>query len=141
VLRRITGGVGRLVLTLVAAVAIGFGVPLLWVWIGSVIQGGEEGTSVDASTAVAMLLGIVLTYLLVLVVGGWLQARFGTRPPGDQRPVRYPWTRSMRDEPYRPGQRKLSPLESAFVLTAIVVSAALLLWFFLWAGSPLPQGA
>ena len=44
----------------------------------------------------------------------------------------------MRDEPYRPGSEKLTPVEAVFVGTAIVASIAMLIWFFAFAGSPLP---
>ena len=45
----------------------------------------------------------------------------------------------MRDEPYRPGSDKLSPVEAVFVGTAIVASIAMMIWFFAFAGSPLPS--
>jgi hypothetical protein len=138
-LKHLGEGVGRLVLTVFAALTIGVGVPLLWVWIGSKLQSSAEGTSVSGATAAAMFVGIVLTYFLVLLVGGWIQARLSGQEP-QRGPSRDPWTRSMRDEPYRPGERRLSPLESAFVFTAIVVSAAFMIWFFVLAGSPLPSG-
>jgi hypothetical protein len=54
-------------------------------------------------------------------------------------PPRYPWNRSMRDEPYRPGTSKLSPVEAVFVGTAVVASIAMMIWFFAFAGSPLPS--
>jgi hypothetical protein len=132
-------GVGRLVLTVSAALVIGVGVPLLWVWIGSKLQSSAEGTSVSATTAAAIFVGIVLTYFLVLLIGSWIQARFSDRQasPG---PSRHPWNRSMRDEPYRPGESRLSPLEGAFVITAIAASVAFMIWFFVLAGSPLPSG-
>jgi hypothetical protein len=89
-----------------------------------------------------VFVGIVLTYIAIMVVLGWIQSRLGEpEQPSGRRPVeRHPWNRSMRDEPYRPGERALTPLETMFVTTAIVASVAFLLWFFLFAGSPLPQG-
>ena len=44
----------------------------------------------------------------------------------------------MRDEPYRPGTSKLTPVEAVFVGTAVVASIAMVIWFFALAGSPLP---
>jgi multisubunit Na+/H+ antiporter MnhC subunit len=126
----------RLAIAIVLALAIGFGVPLLWVWIGSKLQ-GTGSDSVNSSTAAVMFVGIILTYIAILVVVGFLQGRAG--PDEDRPPPRYPWNRSMRDEPYRPGAKQLTPIESAFVFTAIVVSAAFMLWFFVLAGSPLPN--
>jgi len=133
----------QLVLTVVGALAMGLGVPLAWVWIGSKIQGTTGDSSVDSSTAAVMLVGIVFTYIASLLVAGWAQNRLraaegeaGEAP----KPVRHPWNRSARDEPYRPGERKLTPVEAIFVTTAIVASLAFLAWFFLLAGSPLPNG-
>lgn len=126
----------RLAIAIVLALAIGLGVPLLWVWIGSKLQ-GPGSDSVDSSTAAVIFVGIILTYLALLVVASVVQGRSAS---GEERPPqRYPWNRSMRDEPYRPGTKRLSPIESAFVFTAVVVSAAFMLWFFVFAGSPLPN--
>ena len=130
----------RVVLIGAGALLVGFGVPLAWIWIGSKLQGTTGESSISASTAAVVFVGIVFTYLGLLILFGWLQSRFGEPPeeragPG---PSRHPWNRSMRDEPYRPGERALSPLETLFVTTAVVVSIAFLLWFFIFAGSPLP---
>jgi hypothetical protein len=126
----------RLAIAIVLALGIGLGVPFLWVWIGSKIQGGGSDT-VNSSTAAIIFAGIVVSYLFLLFLGGWIQA-LGTSKE-DQPPQRYPWNRSMRDEPYRPGEKKLSPIESAFVFTAVVVTGGFMLWFFVFAGSPLPN--
>ena len=40
----------------------------------------------------------------------------------------------MRDEPYRPGEKRLTAIESAFVFTTVVVTAAFMLWFFVLRG-------
>jgi hypothetical protein len=127
---------GRFVLEVVAAIVVGAGVPLFWIWIGSLMQGARGAQGVEASTAIIMVLGILISYTVVLMIAGAIQARGeGSRRP----PTRYPWMRSMRDEPYRPGTDKLSPVEAVFVGTAIVASIAMLIWFFAFAGSPLPS--
>ena len=130
------GHAARLAIAIVLALGIGLGVPLLWVWIGSKLQGGGTD-SVNDTTAAIIFAGIVVTYLFLLFVAGWIQARGQTQE--ERAPIRYPWNRSMRDEPYRPGEKKLSPIESAFVFTAVVVTGAFMLWFFVFAGSPLPN--
>jgi multisubunit Na+/H+ antiporter MnhC subunit len=125
----------QLVIAIVLALGVGLGVALAWVWIGSKIQ-GTGANSVNGSTAAVIFVGIVLTYLALLLVIGWFQTIGGgaeRRPP-----VRYPWNRSMRAERYQPGTRRLNPIEGAFVFTAIVVSGAFLVWLFALAGSPLP---
>jgi hypothetical protein len=136
-MKRASGKTGRFFLEIGAAVAVGAGVPLLWIWIGSLIQGSRGAQSVEASTAVIMVVGILLTYTIVLIVAGAIQARTGDEQ--SRGPTRYPWMRSMRDEPYRPGTGKLSPVEAVFVGTAIVASIAMMIWFFAFAGSPLPS--
>ena len=125
----------KLILAILLALAVGFGVPLLWVWIGSRLQGAGSD-SVNSSTAAVIFVGIIFTYIAILFVVGLVQARGGA---GQERPpTRYPWNRSMRDEPYRPGTQKLSPVETVFVGTAVVASIGMLIWFFAFAGSPLP---
>ena len=132
-----SGRTVRFVLEIVAAIVVGAGVPLFWIWIGSQIQGSRGAQSVEAGTAVIMVLGILISYTVVLVIAGMIQGREG--PSSPRRPNRYPWLRSMRDEPYRPGTDRLSPVEAVFVGTAIVASIAMLIWFFAFAGSPLPS--
>ena len=135
--KRASGRTGRFFLEIGAAVVVGAGIPLLWVWIGSQIQGSRGAQTVEASTAVIMVVGILVSYVIVLIIASWLQMR-GQDPVQARGPTRYPWMRSMRDEPYRPGSAKLSPVEAVFVGTAIVASIAMMIWFFAFAGSPLP---
>jgi hypothetical protein len=127
---------GRFVLEVGAAILVGAGVPLLWIWIGSLIQSSRGASNVEPTTAVVMVIGILITYVMVLVIASAIQGRGGEQEQGPQ--PRYPWNRSMRDEPYRPGTGKLSPVEAVFVGTAVVASIAMLIWFFAFAGSPLP---
>ena len=127
----------RLAIAVVVALGIGLAVPLFWVWIGSKIQ-GSGADSVNSSTAAIIFAGIVLTYLGLLFLAGWIQAR-GEAKEEEAPPPRYPWNRSMRDEPYRPGEKRLSPIESALVFTTVVVTGAFMVWFFVFAGSPLPN--
>jgi multisubunit Na+/H+ antiporter MnhC subunit len=93
--------------------------------------------TVEASTAIVIAVGIILTYIGVVLIAAAIQARSQPEEPGP-RHNRHPWLRSMRDEPYRPGTEKLSPVEAVFVGTAIVASIAMMIWFFAFAGSPLP---
>lgn len=129
---------GRFFVEIGAAIFVGAGVPLFWVWIGSLIQGSRGSQGVEASTAVAIMVGIVITYVVILLIAGAIQSR-GQDPEERRPPTRYPWNRSMRDEPYRPGTGKLSPVEAVFVGTAVVASIAMMIWFFAFAGSPLPS--
>ena len=127
---------GRFVLEVAAAILVGAGVPLLWVWIGSLIQSSRGASHVEPTTAVVMVIGILVTYVAVLLIAASIQGR--GENDEERPPPRYPWNRSMRDEPYRPGTGKLSPVETVFVGTAVVASIAMMIWFFAFAGSPLP---
>jgi hypothetical protein len=127
---------GRFVLEIAAAALIGAGVPLLWIWIGSLIQSSRGAQHVEGATAAIIFVGILASYVIVLMIAGAIQGRATAKE--EQMPARYPWNRSMRDEPYRPGTQKLSPVEAVFVGTAIVASVAMIIWFFAFAGSPLP---
>ena len=135
--RRASGKTGRVLVEIAAAAIVGIGVPLLWIWIGSLIQSSRGAQHVEASTAVIMVVGILVSYTVVLIIAGAIQGR-GADEERRTTSARHPWLRSMRDEPYRPGTSKLSPVEAVFVGTAIVASIAMLVWFFAFAGSPLP---
>ena len=138
-MKRASGKTGRFVLEVVAAVVVGAGIPLFWIWVGSQIQGSRGAQAVEASTAVILIVGILISYTVVLIIAGAIQARTRDTQEQQQRSARHPWLRSMRDEPYRPGTNKLTPVEAVFVGTAIVASIAMLIWFFAFAGSPLPN--
>ena len=135
-LKRAGGVTGRLVLEIVAAVVIGAGVPLFWIWVGSLIQAERGAQNVEGSTAAILVVGILVSYIVILMIAAAIQGR--STSDDDRGPTRYPWNRSMRDEPYRPGSSKLTPVEAVFVGTAVVASIAMLIWFFAFAGSPLP---
>ncbi len=135
-LKRASGKTGRFVLEIAAAVVIGAGVPLFWIWVGSLIQESRGAQNVEGSTAAILFIGILISYVVILMIAGAIQSR--SQGEQERAPARYPWNRSMRDEPYRPGTNKLTPVEAVFVGTAVVASVGMLIWFFAFAGSPLP---
>jgi len=135
-IKRASGRTGRFALEVIAAAVIGAGVPLFWIWVGSLIQSSRGAQNVEGSTAAILIVGILASYVIILMIAGAIQAR--GQANDERAPARYPWNRSMRDEPYKPGTEKLTPVEAVFVGTAIVASIAMLVWFFAFAGSPLP---
>ena len=52
---RLLGQLITFVATVVAAVIIGFGVPLGWIWIGSQLQTGSGASTVNFSVAMVIL--------------------------------------------------------------------------------------
>lgn len=124
-----------LVATVAAAIVIGFGVPLLWVWIGSMMQGDDGVTTLSFLVVCVVLAGIIATYVATLYLASWVQTRIASGP---ERPERAPWLRSMRDTPTRAGTQ-LRPLERVFVTTTLIVTLVFWAWFLFLAGSPLPN--
>ena len=129
--------------TIVVSAAIGFGIPLLWVWVGSQVQGGTGSAStLDFSVAMLILFGIIVSYVLVLYIAGWVMTRFGGEPlEAPQRgSSNRPWMRGMTDSrAITPGHTsRIDRIERTFVITTIIVTVAVSIWFFGFAGSPLP---
>jgi hypothetical protein len=127
------------VLTVAAAMGIGFGVPLLWIWIGSQLQGDTGATSVDFSVAMAVLFGIIATYVLLLYLAGVVMHRLDRAAAERPGASRAPWMRGMTDTRQRPGVNTMGTVERVFVVTTLIVTAAFWLWFAFKAGSPLPN--
>jgi hypothetical protein len=133
-IRRAAVGTGSTALTLVGACLIGFGVPLLWIWIASTLY--HKPGAVTGSVAAFLFTGIVVTYWGVLLLGSWVRGRLLGRgvEPGSVR--RQSWNRSMRDTTYRAGIQDSDPIERLFVITAIVSLVGLAIWWAFFAGPP-----
>lgn len=125
--------------TIVAAALIGFGVPLAWIWIGSQLQGDSGATTTSFSVAMAILFGIIATYVLLLYIAGILMALFESRNEAEIVP-RAPWMRGQTEtRPAGARRTMIDGVERVFVVTTIVVTIAFWLWFAFKAGSPLPN--
>jgi hypothetical protein len=134
---RAIASVTSFALTVVAAIVIGFGVPLGWIWIGSQLQGNNGATNTSFSVAMAILFGIIFTYVALLYLAGFVMALF--EGPDQHGPApRAPWMRGMTDTRQRP-QDSMGGIERVFVVTTMIVTAAFWLWFAFKAGSPLPN--
>lgn len=137
---RTIGQVISFAATIAAAVIIGFGVPLAWVWIGSQLQTGSGASTVDFSVAMVILFGIILTYVLLLYLAGIAMALFGPREgPTGPRHARAPWMRGMTDTRELRRGPTMGAIERLFVVTTMIVTVAFWLWFAFKAGSPLPS--
>jgi hypothetical protein len=130
-------GTGVTALTLVFAALFAVGVPLFWVFVASKLAGNDP----DINTALALLItvGILVTYWLAMLAALAIRSRFVTEDEDLRKVRRMSWNRSFRDEPYHPGEHKSDPVERLFVLTAVLGFIAFEVWFFFFAGSPLPS--
>jgi hypothetical protein len=135
VLRGATRGAGHTLSTLIAVPAIAVGVPALWVWLASQLAGSSR--EVTPSLAIFITAGILITYWLALLIGSALRRHWVTEEEDRGTIRRMSWNRSFRDEPHRLGSS--DPIERIFVITAVVGLIAFEIWFFFFAGSPLPN--
>ena len=135
VLRRIALGSA----SALAAINIWTGAPLLALWVGSQAAQGSR----LSMTAVFVVVVVLAASCLVLVTClSWLSARYDelTGRPQEARRTS-PWLRSMRGEREEIARRRhgISPIERIVVISVVGCFLAFEIWFFFFAGSPLPQ--
>ena len=133
----IVRGTGSTAASLVAVVVIAAGVPLLWVWVASQIAGTKQ--EVTPSLALFITTGILVSYWVVLLIGAWMRRYVVDEEEEKGRQRRASWNRSFRDEPIHAGGSDTDPVEVVFVATAVIGIIAFEIWFFFFAGSPLPS--
>jgi hypothetical protein len=120
---------------IVAALSMWTVIPLGWVWVGSQLSSGQAPAG---GPYMVVLFGIVISILLI----SWLLSRLNNvyiNLTGTQtvEPIRPAWLKSLRDsEGPRPYPTVLETVIVASVVLAIISVTA---WFFLLAGSPLPN--
>jgi hypothetical protein len=131
--RGVLSGVSGLVIALLAAL----GIPLAWVWIASQLAGTKR--DLTPSLALVITTGILVSYWLALVVGSRLRSRWINEGEEQARVRRMSWNRSFRDEPRHPDDDETDPVERVFVIVGVLGIVAFEVWFFFFAGSPLPS--
>jgi quinol-cytochrome oxidoreductase complex cytochrome b subunit len=134
-IRRLVNGIGSLWGTAVA-IAAAAGIPLAWIWMASKLAGTKP--DLTPSLAVFIATGILVSYWLALLVGSWIRGR--TVDTGEERArvTRRSWNRSFRDAP-RPDDQRIDPIERVFIVVGVLAIIAFEIWFFFFAGDPLPS--
>jgi hypothetical protein len=122
---------------LVAALIVALGIPLAWVWIASQIAGTKR--DVTPSLAILITIGILVSYWLALLLGSHLRRHWVSEGEQQARQRRMSWNRSFRDEPLSTTNRGSDPIERVFIVVAVLAVIAFEIWFFFFAGSPLPN--
>jgi hypothetical protein len=120
-LRTGTGAATVVLIMLIGSFVLWVGTPLLWLWLGSQIQGA---TSSLGAALGAMLVGVLVTIALVSSVLVWLSNlyRANRRAQGQDDPGHF-------------------VLEGVLVVSAGLALASFAIWFFFFAGaSPVPIG-
>ena len=120
---------------LLAAFSLWTAIPLTWVYIGSKLS-DTQFPSGGPYAIVAV--GIVTSILFV----AWLIGRLNDlyiRITGTNRlaPMRPAWLKSMRDT--GPTQGSVTVVEAVLMGSVMLAALALTVWFFLLAGSPIPN--
>ena len=113
------------------------GAPLLSLWVGS--QAAGQQTLSMAAVAVVVLVLAVLT-LAMLVALLWLEGRYRRLVGQPLREGRLPWLRAFNAQAEPVRQVPMSMVEHIVTVTVYVAVIALIVWFLLFAGSPLPHG-
>ncbi len=121
----------------VLSVTLWLGIPIGWLWIGSQIQSSSQ--SPGFGPYVLVLAGIIVSVVVVAKLLAALNRRCG-RLAGEDATVRVrmPWHRSMRGED--DSRHHHSVLDVVMVISVSTAAFALTIWFFFFAGSPLPGG-
>jgi hypothetical protein len=123
------------VVMLLTALALWTAIPVGWIWIGSQVS----NTQFPAEGPYAVVaIGIVLTILLDAWLIGRLNALY-VRITGTNRltPMRPSWLKSMRDTGGAVGATTV--IEAVMMGSVLLAGFVFVAWFFLLAGSPLPN--
>jgi len=120
---------------LLAAFSLWTAIPLSWVYIASKLS---ETQFPSGGPYAVVAVGIVASILIV----AWLIGRLNNlyiRITGTNRlePIRPTWLKSMRDT--APMRSSVTVVEAVLMGSVMLAMLALTLWFFLWAGSPIPN--
>jgi hypothetical protein len=120
---------------LVAALSLWTVLPLTWLYIGSKVS----HTQFPAETPYAV---VIVGLVVSIVVVAWLISRLNRlymEITGTNRlaPMRPSWMRSMRDAPVQAGSTTV--VEAVLMGSVLLAALALTIWFFLLAGSPIPN--
>jgi hypothetical protein len=120
---------------LLAAFSLWTAIPLSWVYIASKVS---QTQFPSGGPYAVVIVGFVASVLIV----AWLISRLNRlyiRITGTNRlvPVRAAWLKSMRDTGPTPGS--VTVVEAVLMASVMLAALALTIWFFLLAGSPIPN--
>ncbi len=122
------------VVMLIAALSIWTAIPLSWIYIGSKVSHTQFPSQGPYFVVAA---GILVSVLLIAWLIGRLN-RLYIQVTGTNRlePMRPAWLKSMRDSS---GRGTTTVVEAVLMGSVLLAAIALTLWFFLLAGSPIPN--
>ena len=123
------------VVMLITALSIWTLVPLSWIYIGSKVSDTQFPSG---GPYFVVAVGIIVSILVVAWLIGRLN-RLYVQVTGTNRlaPMRPAWLKSMRDTPAQAGTTTV--VEAVLMGSVILAALTLTFWFFLLAGSPIPN--
>jgi len=130
-----------LIAMIFVAINIWTGAPLLALWVGSRVVGKRTLTM----GAVFLVLVLLVSFVSAMAVSlSWLDARYerlAGHTEDECNPRIEPWLRSLRDEDDNliRGRMGTTPVEWIVTGSTVLAVIALEIWFFFFAGSPLPS--
>jgi hypothetical protein len=122
-------------LMIVAALSMWTVIPLGWVWVGSQISAGQAPSG---GPYMVVLVGIVVSILII----SWMLSRLNRiymhiTGSNTVEPIRPAWLKSLRDS--EAPRAYPTVLETVIVASVVLAIVSMTAWFFLAAGSPLPN--
>ena len=120
---------------LLAALSIWTAIPLTWIYIGSKVSHTQFPSS---GPYLVVAIGIIVSVTLIAWLIGRLN-RLYIQITGTNRlaPIRSAWLKSMRDSSPRIGSTTV--VEAVLISSVLLALAVFIAWFFLLAGSPIPN--
>jgi hypothetical protein len=120
---------------LVAAFSLWTAIPLSWVYIASKVSHTQFPSGGPYAVVIVGVLGSVVFVAWLIGRLNSLYIRItGTNQLG---PIRPTWMRSMRDA--APARGSVTVVEAVLMSSVMLAALALTVWFFLLAGSPIPN--
>lgn len=111
-------------------------IPFGWIWVGSMVSTSQQPSG---GPYMVVFVGIVCS----IVAMAWVLSRLNrlyVRITGSAKlPTRYlpAWRKSLSDE--RENFHGMNALEAVILTSVLLAGAAMAIWFFIAAGSPLPS--
>jgi hypothetical protein len=122
------------IVMLLAALSIWTAIPLGWLYIGSKVSHTQFPSQGPYFVVAA---GIIVSVLLVAWLIGRLNRLYiGVTGTNQLEPMRPTWLKSMRDSSRVGGT---TVVEAVLMGSVLLAGATLTVWFFLLAGSPIPN--
>jgi hypothetical protein len=120
---------------LLAALSIWTAIPLGWIYIGSKVSHTQFPSGGPYFVVAA---GILISVLVVAWLIGRLNRLYiGVTGTNQLTPMRSAWLKSMRDSSPRIGGTTV--VEAVLMGSVLLAALAITIWFFLLAGSPIPN--